>query len=322
MVPKNETFITMTNNFIIKLREKLMKATKQNLADGLFLSGGLDTTILASLAPGLKAFTISLESYGDDSKYAEVVAKQFNMEHYQIVVDIDHALSAIPEVIRILQTFDPTIPNDLAIYFALKFAKDRGAESIMTGDGADELLAGYSYMFNLNLNDYIPRIAGKMHFSSNELGRYFGIEIKQPYLDKEFIEFSLKVPWDLKVKAEYGKLWGKWILRKTFEDGLSYEVIWQDKRSIEYGSGFTKLRDIIESNISNEEFKEKKRDYGVRFINKEHLFYFEVYRSVIGDIPPPMGREKRCPGCGAGMDQDALHCRVCGNNIYLEKERA
>ncbi len=305
----------MKNNFIIKLREELMKATERNLADGLFLSGGLDTAILASLVPGRKAFTIRLESYGNDSKYAEVVAKQFNMEHYQIVVNIDQALSAIPEVIRILHTFDPAIPNDLAIYFALKFAKDRGAESIMTGDGADELFAGYSYMFNLNLNDYISRIAGKMHFSSNELGRYFGIEMKQPYLDKEFIRFSLEIPRDLKVKAENGKVWGKWILRKTFEDDLPYEIIWQDKRPIEYGSGFTKLRETIESKISDEEFKKKERSYPVRFINKEHLFYFEVYMNIVGDIPAPGEGEKQCPGCGAGIDQNALHCRICGNNI-------
>lgn len=305
----------------VKLKEKLMKATKRNLADGLFLSGGLDTAILASLVPGLKAFTIRLESYGDDPKYAEVVARQFNMEHHQVVVNIDRALSAIPEVIRILKTFDPAIPNDLAIYFALKFAKGRRIKSIMTGDGGDELFAGYSYMFNLNLEDYIPKIGREMHFSSNELGKSFGIEIKQPYLDKKFINFSLKIPWNLKVKAENGKAWGKWILRKTFEDDLPYGVIWQDKRPIEYGSGFSKLRGIIDSKISNKEFKEKKKDYGVRFINKEHLFYFEVYRSVIGDIPLPTGREKKCPGCGAGMNQDALHCRVCGNNIYfLRKE--
>ena len=303
------------SNLVIKLREKLMKATERNLADGLLLSGGLDTAILASLVPGLKAFTIGLESYGDDPKYAEMVAKQFDMEHYQLVVNIDQALSAIPEVIGILKTFDPAIPNDLAIYFALKFAKDKGIKSIMTGDGADELFAGYSYMFNLNLEDYILRIARKMHFSSNELGKYFGVEIKQPYLDREFIRFSLKIPGDLKVRAENGRVWGKWILRKTFEEHLPYEVIWQDKRPIEHGSGFTKLRETIESKISDEEFKEKKRGYGVRFINKEHLFYFKVYRSVIGDIPPPTGREKRCLGCGAGMNQDALHCRICGNNI-------
>lgn len=291
-----------------------MKATERNLAHGLFLSGGLDTAILASLVPGLKAFTIRLESHGDDPKYAEVVARQFNMEHHQIVVNIDQALSAIPEVIRILKTFDPAIPNDLAIYFALKFAKDKGIKSIMTGDGGDELFAGYSYMFNLNLDDYIPKIVREMHFSSNELGKSLGIEIKQPYLDKEFIKFSLKVPQDLKVKAENGKVWGKWILRKTFEGDLPYEVIWQDKRPIEYGSGFTKLRKVIESRISDRKFKEKKKGYGVRFINKEHLFYFEVYRSIFGDIPPPMGGEKKCPGCGAGMNKDALHCRVCGNN--------
>ncbi len=312
---------TMTTDYVtVQLREELMKSTRRNLGDGLLLSGGLDTTILASLAPGAKAFTIRLESYGEDPKYAEVVAKQFDMEHYQIVVDIQQALGAIPEVIRILETFDPGIPNDLAIYLALGFAKDRGIKNVMTGDGADELFAGYSYMFNLNLKDYIPRIVPQMYFSSNELGGYFGIGIKQPYLDSEFVSFSFKIPWDLRVNIEDGKVWGKWILRKAFEDRLPHAVIWQDKRPIEYGSGFTRLRETIESRISDEEFEQKKRSYPVRFMNKEHLFYFEVYRDVVGDIPLPGEGERQCPCCGAGMDQDALHCRICGNNIDPGRE--
>ncbi len=109
-----------------------------------------------------------------------------------------------------------------------------------------------------------------------------------------------------------GKLWGKWILRKAFEDVLPKEIIWQDKRPLEYGSGMTKLREIISSKISDDEFEEKKKLYPINFLNKEHLYYYEIYRNAIGEIRKPKEKEKECPYCGGGMGISSFHCKTCG----------
>ncbi|MBU2494925.1 MAG: asparagine synthase, partial [Candidatus Omnitrophica bacterium] len=106
---------------------------------------------------------------------------------------------------------------------------------------------------------------------------------------------------------------GKWILRKAFEGFLPGEVIWQDKRPLEYGSGMTGLRAIIESMISDKEFEEKKRRYPVKFITKDHLYYYEIYLKEVGDIPKPGEGQKSCTGCGAGIGVSSFHCKVCGN---------
>lgn len=297
---------------IQKLREKLGESVQRNLSDGLLLSGGLDSTILAYLTPDVKAFTVDFESSGSDLRYAQKAAKDLGMKHYCGYLSADEAIAAIPTVIKVLRTFDPAIPNDVATYFGLKLAKERGCKSVMTGDGGDELFAGYDYMLNLDLGDYIPKIVKSMHFSSNELGEFIGIDIKQPYLDRKFVEFAVKIDPELKIRTIDGKKWGKWILRKTFEDVLPNEIIWREKVPLESGSGTTKLRTILGSKVSDKEFKEKEEEYAIKFRSKEHLFYYETYRKVVGEIPSPKKGEKRCNYCGAGVPAQSNHCGVCG----------
>ncbi len=306
----------MTNQryskIFIELKEKLKAAVGKHQAKGILFSGGLDSSILASISPRASLFTISLGSWGKDLDYAHLTASHLGRRHYIAKVEIQEALETIPQVIRILETFDPAIPNDLATYFALQLAKEQGASSIMTGDGADELFCGYSYMFDLDLESYLPRLAKRMRFNSVPLGKALGISIQQPFLDEEFLEFALETESALKVVREEGKTWGKWILRKSFEGELPHQILWQEKRPIEIGSGFNSLRKIIESKISDEEFQKKERKYSIRFLNREHLYYYEIYRKVVGEIPSPQGEESECPFCGAGMDKQALHCRICG----------
>jgi len=299
-------------NIETKFRRELRNAVRRNQAGGILLSGGLDTSILAFLSPGIKAFTVYLESFGKDRIYARKVARYLGLKHYEREISVGEAIKEMPKVVGILQSFDPAIPNDLAIYFAMKFAKEKGIGSLLTGDGADELLAGYSYMFKLNLEEYIPRIAKNMHFSSQDIGKAIGLEIKQPYMDRKFVKFALGIKTELKIGKIGWRTFGKWILRKAYEGSLPKEIIWQGKRPIEKGSGFSKLREIIESRISDKEFEKKSRIYPVKFITKEHLYYYEIYRNVIGEIPWPKTGEVSCPGCGAGILKEAFHCRVCG----------
>jgi asparagine synthase (glutamine-hydrolysing) len=309
------------------LRSLLSDAVARNDAEALLLSGGLDTSILAALATdqgkSKKALTVALAgTRAPDLKYARKVAQKFRYEHHLICLTENEALKKMPEVIKAVRSFDPALPNDLTIYFALQEAKDLGIKSVMTGDGADELFAGYSYMHELSpdaLNKYIKVISKTMWFSSNKLGASLDVEIKQPYLDKKIVDFALGIDPGLKVKEINGRKYGKWLLRKAFEEELG-EVAWRAKEPIEFGSGTTKIRDSIRRKISDAEFEEKKREYELEFMNKEHLFFYEIYKEVVGKIPKSLGKgKKECPLCKAELPENRHHCYICGFSYPLGK---
>jgi asparagine synthase (glutamine-hydrolysing) len=293
-----------------QLRTTLKEGVERNRAEGMLLSGGVDTSILAFVARPSTGFTVALKgSLASDLSYSEKIAKLLGIQHKKMEFTAKEALATLPEVIRILKTFDLALPNDLAIYLALKLTGESGVSSIMTGDGADELFAGYSYMAELppeDLGRYTKRLSQNWHFSANELGRALGVEMKQPFLDEDFIRFALEIGPELKVKDGVGK----YILRKSFEDLIPADIVWRRKEPIEYGSGFTKLHEIIESMVTDEEFQSARKEVDIKFINKEHFFYWHIYNQVVGEIPKAKNDETKCSCCGASMGM--YHCRTCG----------
>jgi len=293
-----------------QLRNKLKEAVERNRADGILLSGGLDTSILAFVARPSTGFTVALKnSWAPDLFYSEKIAKLLRIQHEKMEFTAEEALATLPEVIEILKTFDLALPNDLAIYFASKLARENGVNSIMTGDGADELFAGYSYMAKLSPEDlkrYINKLAQNWHFSAAYLGRTLGIAIKQPFLDEAFVRFALEIGPELKIKDGAGK----YILRKSFEGLLPSEIVWRRKEPIEYGSGSTKLHELINGMVTDKEFQSAVKKVDIKFINKEHFFYWRIYNEFVGKIPKARGDEISCSCCGAGMGR--YHCRTCG----------
>jgi len=296
-----------------EIRENIEASLQRNRAEGILLSGGIDSGILAYLAPHTRGITVSLEGHGDDLRSVSILREVLDCDPILVNVTVDEALAALRDVVRILGSFDPALPNDLAVYFGIREAKRQGFSSIMTGDGGDELFGGYPYMQEIeDLDGYIRGMSRLWSFSSNRIGKHFGLEVKQPYLDDAFVDFALTVPSDLKIRKDNGTVWGKWCLRKAVEPFLPQEFVWQGKRPLEVGSGMTLLRGIIAERISEEEFKEKQRQYPVKFLCKEHLHFYEIFREVVGEVPMPQQGEGVCPGCAAGIPTGKRHCRVCG----------
>jgi len=88
------------------------------------------------------------------------------------------------------------------------------------------------------------------------------------------------------------------------------EIVWRRKEPIEYGSGSTKLHEIIDGMVTDEEFQSARKEVDIKFINKEHFFYWHIYNEVVGEIPKAKSSENSCPCCGAGMGR--YHCPICG----------
>jgi asparagine synthase (glutamine-hydrolysing) len=300
-----------------QLRNELEEAVGRSRADGILLSGGVDTGILAFVARPSTGFTVALkDSPASDLSYSEKIAKLLGIRHKKMEFTTEEALATLPEVIKILKTFDLALPNDLSIYFALKLAAENRVSSVMTGDGADELFAGYSYMAELSPEDlerYIRKLSQNWHFSAGYLGRALGVEVRQPFLDEDVVRFALEISPELKVKDGIGK----YILRKSFEDLIPAEIVWRRKEPVEYGSGSAKLHEILNNMVTDEEFQSARKEVDIKFINKEHFFYWRIYNEVVGNIPKVRNDEIKCPCCGAG--KGTYHCPICGFSGSLHR---
>ena len=304
--------------------QALEESVRRNLTDGLLLSGGLDTAILAYLAAKwVKPYCITVALDGapaPDVDYAKLVASRLKLEHYVHYFGNEELEESIRAVIRIMKSFDPMgVRNSAAIYVALKIGRDRGMSTIMTGDGCDELFGGYSFLFGLTeeqLEAALKKLLANMRFSSISLAKDLGIAVRLPFLDSKFKTFAAGLDVGLKVKSEGGQVWGKWILRKAFESIMPPEIAWRTTAPIEVGTGTTILPSLFDSRISDIEFNEKKSKYlnedRVVIRSKEHLYYYEIYRSVVGVPCAEASNARVCPECGSSVEEGASFCRTCG----------
>ena len=309
-----------------QIRLLIDKVVKRNLANGILFSGGLDTSIIAFVASkysSLNAFTVAFENAPAlDLEYSKIVANLLKMNHEIHFFAEQEMFSAIREVIKTLKVFDPMeVRNSVAIFVGLTTAKENGIKGVMTGDGLDELFAGYSWLFNLSESELSSRLSNMwqiMRFSSIPLARSLGMEAKAPYLDPEFKSFAFNVDPKLKIRSERGKIWGKWVIRKSFEGLLPDEIVWRLKHPIEYGSGTTVFPKFFEEKISEEYFQKKAKKYleedQVSIRDKEQLFYYEIFRSVFGAPLKVFSKAKGkvCPYCKSKGDERSSFCRICG----------
>ncbi len=309
-----------------KLRNLLEKAVNKNPTKDMLFSGGIDTSILATIVTKkfwIRGFTcIFKEANALDTKYAKLMAKRLNIEHYINSFGEKEVLEAVPDVVKVLDSFDPMeVRNSITINIGLRFAKSYGSTKIITGDGADELFAGYHMYYRHvgnkeKLSAMLNKMWGIMAFSAGTLGNNMGIEVVQPFLDPEVQKFAMNLDPRYNIQEERGEVWGKWILRKAYEDVLPSEIRWRDKNPIEVGSGTTILPKYLAKKISDSEFKVKKKKIlesdKVTIRDKEQLIYYEAYREVVG-VPFAKDPDARtCPQCNSNVADNAVVCRTCG----------
>ncbi|GAB5495033.1 MAG: N-acetylglutaminylglutamine amidotransferase [Phycisphaerales bacterium] len=116
------------------------------------LSGGLDSTIIASVAapalPGLRTYCAGADSEAGDPSYARSVAAELGTQHTEAIVDRDSFLSMWQDSIG-LQGLPMCTPNEVAIRTIARTLREDGCVVALTGEGADELFAGYEMPMRL-----------------------------------------------------------------------------------------------------------------------------------------------------------------------------
>lgn len=293
-----------TEKICREIRDTFIRSVKKRLlADpevpvGSFCSGGLDSSIVAAIAaeenPNIHTFVVGMrDEHGnesDDFKAARLAASHIGCNHHELAFTEEEYYAVLPEVINKLESYDPSLVRcAVPCYFTCKLAADY-VTVVLTGEGADELFAGYHYMKNLPLdkvNEEGYRCTNNLHNinlqRADRMGMYFNLELRVPFLDKEMIDLAMRIPPELKIKAmENGSKIEKWIFRQAFVASglLPDEILWRYKVQYTQGAGCESLGEqLAAERISDQEFARLRNDHPDAVINsKEAALYYKIFR--------------------------------------------
>ena len=222
------------------VRTLLEEVTTQCDADWIAFSGGLDSSIVGQIKKDqeLNAITVITKDFlGTDLAYSQIVGKYIGVPLELKYVNIDELFNAIKNTVKILKNFnDIEIRNSIVSYLYLNALKEKNVKKVITGDGADEIFAGYNFLIKkdqVELQIELKRLKKIMHFTSEKIAKELGISVQMPFLDQDIIKLVETLPINDLVNQKDGIKFGKWILRKAFENDLPYNVIWREKTPIQ-----------------------------------------------------------------------------------------
>ncbi|HTV21539.1 MAG TPA: N-acetylglutaminylglutamine amidotransferase [Polyangiaceae bacterium] len=140
------------------LRQAVRRRMVADVPVGVLLSGGIDSSLVVALLAesgqrDLKTFSIGFEAAGgesgDEFAYSDIVAKEFSTDHRQIRIDAAGLLPAIDGALENMS--EPMISHDCVAFYLLSEQVSRHVKVVQSGQGADEIFAGY---------DWYPPLAG------------------------------------------------------------------------------------------------------------------------------------------------------------------
>lgn len=276
---------------------------------GVFLSGGLDSSLVAALAanavgeqdagPGSRAgaagtlhsFAVGMAGSEDLSR-ARQVAAALGTTHHEYAFTPEEVVEALPAVVARLESFDAAlVRGSLANHFAAKLAS-RHVHTIMSGEGADELFGGYHYLkipqIRRRLQEELQHITAALHHTSlqrvDRMTSSQGLDIHLPFLSPKVLELAWRIPADWKISPSGIE---KWILRRAAQKVLPDSITRRQKAKFATGTGvgpfLEKYADSIISDSEYEAQAELLAAKGVRLLSKEECLYFRFFADAFGD---------------------------------------
>ena len=134
------------------LRRSVSRRLVADVPVGVLLSGGLDSSLVVGLLaeagqPGLSTFSIGFESAGgragDEFRYSDVVARTFATDHHQLRIDSRRLLPALEGAVAAMS--EPMVSHDAVGFYLLAEEVSRHVKVVQSGQGADEVFAGYHW---------------------------------------------------------------------------------------------------------------------------------------------------------------------------------
>lgn len=263
---------------LIKLHDELARSFR-NLSltskCGVLFSGGVDSSLVAILAKRECEDTLLItaaSAHSKDFKKTKEIASTLSIEHKLIQFDFETVWEILPEVIYAIET-SKRMDVEIAIpfYLAAEAAKEEDCKVLVSGQGPDELFAGYARYEK----SYMKNGAGKVReelwsdFSvTHEVNiardekaiAYHGLESFFPYLDQKFSDIALSTPIEFLLNPNRNpsrKILFRDLARKM---GLPDHIANAQKHATQYSSGSSKvLQKSVAKNVPNAHNLSKKK---------------------------------------------------------------
>ena len=285
-------------------REVLVESVRRQMmgdvAVGVFLSGGLDSTLVAAIAARwcaergerLQTFAVGLAG-SPDLLAARRAAEYLGTEHRERIYTAQEALEATGPVIRAIEHFDPSLVRSAVPNYLLAELTAQHVKVVLTGEGADELFAGYEYFQDFAdptaLHDELVANVNDLHGLNlqrcDRVTMAHSLEARVPFLDREVIALALALPaaW----KAASPDVPEKRLLRQAFAGWLPDDLLWRTKAQFGDGSGAASvLTEAIESQISEAEFATEAAEIDPPLRSREELAYYRIWREHLPGVRP------------------------------------
>eukprot|EP00271_Cylindrocystis_brebissonii_P021106 TRINITY_DN7378_c1_g1_i1.p1 TRINITY_DN7378_c1_g1~~TRINITY_DN7378_c1_g1_i1.p1 ORF type:complete len:598 (+),score=116.46 TRINITY_DN7378_c1_g1_i1:262-2055(+) len=243
----------------------VVKRLMTDVPFGVLLSGGLDSSLVASVAsrhlaetkagkqwgPQLHSFCVGLEG-SPDLKAGKEVAEYLGTLHHEMYFTVQEGIDAIADVIYHIETYDvTTIRASTPMFLMARKIKALGVKMVLSGEGADEIFGGYLYFhkapdkeaFHKETCHKLKALHMYDCLRANKATSAWGLEARVPFLDKEFLNVAMAVdPAEKMVNVAEGRI-EKYILRKAFDDPdrpyLPKRILYRQKEQFSDGVGYS-----------------------------------------------------------------------------------
>ena len=294
---------TIVKNIKKSLEDSVKRQLMSDVPFGVLLSGGLDSSIIASIVkkfskkriesnnkndawwPQIHSFAIGLKN-SPDLIASKKVSEYLKTIHHEIVFTIQEAIDSINDVIYYLETYDvTTVRASTPMYLMARYIKSMGIKMVLSGEGADEIFGGYLYFHKApndeEFHNETIRKINKLHLydclRANKSLAAWGVEGRVPFLDLDFLDISMNInPKDKMVKPNKIE---KSILREAFKGDLPDEILWRQKEQFSDGVGYSwidSLKEFTNNNISDFDFNNRKKLYPINTPQSKEEFYYRM----------------------------------------------
>jgi asparagine synthase (glutamine-hydrolysing) len=292
-----------TEAVLSAIRESLIGAVERLLeADvpvGALLSGGLDSSLVTAIAARhahragkrFPTFAVGRQDSAD-LVAARQVAEALGTDHHERVYTDDELIDWVPEVIRVIESFDPSLVHSSVPNLLVSKLAARSVKVVLIGEGADELFAGYGYYGEIDSGaelhqELLSTIEG-LHIGGlqrvDRVAGATGLEARTPFLDLDVVELGLSLPAQWKLSGDRPE---KWLLRKAFEGWLPDRLLWRPKEQFGQGTGAGDvLGSYYASTVSEEEFEAERGALDPPLRTREEVAYYRLFQRELTGVDP------------------------------------